>query len=146
MIMVLLFQGENFGEAVAFWMQPQGLKGNRLAREWKRINRCRIIARSSGINHFLNRAVPTLFWATADIFNAFGPVLHKKLIKIVTGMAKELICYPNAGQLANEVCYRVVKHLVSFKFGARSGETLGIFIHDPILSWGMDFHDSDLLQ
>ena len=20
------------------------------------------------------------------------------------------------------------------------------FIHDPILSWGMDFHDSDLLQ
>ena len=115
MIMVLLFQGENFGEAVAFWMQPQGLKGKRLAREWKRINRCHIIARSSGINHFLNRAVPTLFWATADIFNAFGPVLHKKLIKIVTGMAKELICYPNAGQLANEVCYRVVKHLVSFK-------------------------------
>ena len=100
---------------MAFWMQPQGLKGKRLAREWKRINRCHIIARSSGINHFLNRAVPTLFWATADIFNAFGPVLHKKLIKIVTGMAKELICYPNAGQLANEVCYRVVKHLVSFK-------------------------------
>ena len=68
------------------------------------------------INHFLNRAVPIaspLFWATADIFNAFGPVLHKKLIKI--GMVKELICYPNAGQLANEVCYRVVKHLVSFK-------------------------------
>ena len=58
MIMVLLFQGENFGEAVAFWMQPQGLKGNRLIREWKRINRCHIIARSSGINHFLNRAVP----------------------------------------------------------------------------------------
>ena len=131
---------------MAFWMQPQGLKGNRLIREWKRINRCHIIARSSGINHFLNRAVPTLFWETADIFNAFGPVLHKKLIKIVTGMAKELICYPNAGQLANEVCYRVVKHLVSFKVGARSGQTLGIFIHDPIFSWGMDFHDSGLLQ
>ena len=35
MIMVLLFQGENFGEAVAFWMQHQGLKGNRLIREWE---------------------------------------------------------------------------------------------------------------
>ena len=107
---------------MAFWMQPQGLKGNRLIREWKRINRCHIIARSSGINHFLNRAVPIaspLFWSTADISNAFGPVLLKKLIKIVTGMAKELICYPNAGQLANEVCYRVVKHLVSFKVGGK---------------------------
>ena len=109
-------------------LRPAGcdLKGKRLAREWKRINRCHIIARSSGINHFLNRAVPIaspLFWATADISNAFGPVLLKKLIKIVTWIAKELICYPNAGQLANEVCYRVVKHLVSFKVGGK------IFIH-----------------
>ena len=113
---------------MAFWMQPQGLKGNRLIREWKRINRCHIIARSSGINHFLNRAVPIaspLFWATADISNAFGPVLLKKLIKIVTGMAKELICYPNAGQLANEVCYRVVKHLVSFKVGGKIRSDIG---------------------
>ena len=87
-----------------------------------------IIARSSGINHFLNRAVPIatpLFWATTDIFNAFGPVLHKKLIKIVTGMAKELMCYPNAGQLANEVCYRVVKHLVSFKVGGKIRSDIG---------------------
>ena len=106
----------------------KALRATDLSESGKRINRCHIIARSSGINHFLNRAVPIatpLFWATADIFNAFGPVLHKKLIKIVTGMAKELICYPNAGQLANEVCYRVVKHLVTFKVGGKIRSDIG---------------------
>ena len=45
--------------------------------------------------------------------------MHKKLTKIVTGMAKELIAYPNAHRLANDVCYRVVRHLVSFKVGGK---------------------------
>ena len=40
-------------------------------------------------------------------------------------MVKELICYPNAGQLANEVCYRVVKHLVSFKVGGKIRSDIG---------------------
>jgi len=83
------------------------LKGKRLAKEWKRIN----------------RAVPKttpLFWATADISDAFGSVLHKKLTKIVTGMAKELIAYPNASRLANDVCYRVIRHLVSFRVGGKT--------------------------
>jgi len=82
------------------------LKGKRLAREWKRIN----------------RAVPTtapLFWATADITDAFGSVLHKKLTRIVTEIAKDLICYPDARRLANEVCYRVVRHVVSFRVGGK---------------------------
>jgi len=83
------------------------LKGKRLAKEWKRINRV---------------VPPTtpLFWATADISDAFGSVLHKKLTKIVTGMAKELIAYPNASRLANDVCYRVTRHLVSFKVGGKT--------------------------
>ena len=46
--------------------------------------------------------------------------MHKKLTKIVTGMAKELIAYPNAHRLANDVCYRVVRHLVSFKVGGKT--------------------------
>ena len=46
--------------------------------------------------------------------------MHKKLTKIVTGMAKELIAYPNASRLANDVCYRVVRHLVSFKVGSKT--------------------------
>ena len=68
------------------------------------------------------RAVPTtapLFWATADIIDAFGSVLHKKLTRIVTGTAKDLICYPDARRLANEVCYRVVRHVVSFRIGGK---------------------------
>ena len=71
----------------------------------------------------MNRAVPKttpLFWATADISDAFGSVLHKKLTKIVTGMAKELIAYPNASRLANDVCYRVIRHLVSFRVGGKT--------------------------
>ena len=71
----------------------------------------------------LCRAVPKstpLFWATADISDAFGSVLHKKLTKIVTGMAKELIAYPNASRLANDVCYRVIRHLVSFRVGGKT--------------------------
>ena len=46
--------------------------------------------------------------------------MHKKLTKIVTGMAKELIAYPNASRLANDVCYRVVRHLVFFKVGSKT--------------------------
>ena len=71
----------------------------------------------------LCRVVPLstpLFWATADISDAFGSVLHKKLTKIVTGMAKELIAYPNASRLANDVCYRVIRHLVSFRVGGKT--------------------------
>ena len=96
-------------------LRPAGcdLKGKRLAKEWRRINRAVPIA-------------TPLFWATADISDAFGSVLHKKLTKIVTGMVKELICYPNAGQLANEVCYRVVRHLVSFKVGGKIRSDIGI--------------------
>ena len=45
----------------------KALRATDLSESGKRINRCHIIARSSRINHFLNRAVPTLFWATADI-------------------------------------------------------------------------------
>jgi len=83
------------------------LKGKRLAKEWNRINRV------------VPKTTP-LFWATADITDAFGSVLHKKLTKIVTEMAKELIAYPNASRLANDVCYRVVRHLVSFKVGGKT--------------------------
>ena len=51
-------------------------------------------------------------------------------------MVKELICYPNAGQLANEVCYRVVRHLVSFKVGGKIRSDIGNFIYDQIFSGG----------
>ena len=83
------------------------LKGKRLCREWSR----------------LYRAAPPgtpLFWATADISDAFGSVLHKKLTRILTDTAKLLVCYPNARKLANEVCYRLVRHLVSFRVGGRT--------------------------
>ena len=46
-------------------------------------------------------------------------MLHKKLTRIVTGTAKDLICYPDARRLANEVCYRVVRHVVSFRIGGK---------------------------
>lgn len=83
------------------------LKGKRLAREWGRLQ---------------TKAPPgvPLFWATADITDAFGSVLHRKLTKILTDSAKLLVCYPNAKLLANQVCYRVVRHIVSFRIGRKT--------------------------
>jgi hypothetical protein len=82
------------------------LKGKRLAREWAR----------------LGRAAPPgtpLYWATADIKDAFGSVLHGKLTSILTQETKSLGCFPNGRTLANQVCYRVVRHIVSFREGRR---------------------------
>jgi len=82
------------------------LKGARLAREWQRV--C--------------RAAPPgtpLYWATADITDAFGSVLHRKLTSIVTSLAKQLECYADSRRLANEVCYRVVRHIVAFRVGGK---------------------------
>ena len=83
------------------------LKGKRLSREWER----------------LQRSVPLgtpLYWATADITDAFGSVLHSKMTRILTDLAKQLVCHSNAGTLANQVCYRVVRHLVSFRVGGKT--------------------------